>query len=47
MFHKNAYVIDFEKTTQKDMTVDTINISVQADSEKECLSMLDHVLALR
>ena len=47
MFHKNPYVIDFEKTTQKDMTVDTISISVQANSEKECLRMLDHTLALR
>ena len=47
MFNKNPYVIDFEKSTQKDMTIETISISVQARDEKECLRMLDHVIALR
>lgn len=47
MFNKHPYVMEIEKVTQQDMKIETINISVQAGSEKECLRMFDHVLTNR
>ena len=47
MFNKHPHVIEIEKVTQVDMKIETINISVQAGSESECLRMFDHVLKYR
>ena len=41
---KPPTIIEFEKTKTKDLSSETVSISVQANDREECRSLFNHVI---